>query len=238
MTDSPFARPVFLLVLALLLVACSNTAEEKRIAKLLPEEASFRQLSVCSGSGCAYRHPVRLGAGDWAMIDALFGVPPADPAEERRRIALAVGIMEILVGHQAGTRHDVGRNASVRDQSQQLDCVDEAVNTTTYLRLFEDRGLLRWHQVGLPANRLLDLVDAHNTAVVTDTTSGIAYAVDSWFYDNGAPAMVLPLTAWRNGWDPADEDRRPPDPATGPAPSQTASEERDGRITRAEAAIR
>jgi len=228
----PFARPVSFLALAVLLAACSNAAEERRIAKLLPEASSFGELSVCSGSGCTNRHPVRLGDGDWSKIDALFVVPPPDPAEERRRIALAVGIMEILVGHQAGTRHDVGRNASARDQSQQLDCVDEAVNTTTYLRLFEERGLLRWHQVGLPANRLIDLVDAHNTAVVTDTTSGIAYAVDSWFYDNGTPAMVLPLATWRSGWDPADGDRRPPDPPAGAEPPQTASGERDGQRTR------
>lgn len=214
-------RPVPVLLL-LCLTACSNAAEERRVAKLLPHEVSHAELSVCSGSGCAVRSPVRLGGGDWSKVDAVFGVPPSNPAEERRRIGLAIGIIEILVGPQAGTQRDLGRNASAQDQSEQLDCVDEAVNTTTYLRLIAERGLLRWHEVALPANRLLDLVEAHNTAVVTDTTTGIAYAVDSWFYDNGAPAMVLPLVTWRNGWDPADGDRLPPDGLAQAQPAQTA----------------
>ena len=204
------------------LAACSNAAEERRIALLLPPDESPEALSVCSGSGCAFHNAVHLGNGDWSKVEAVFAVSPANPADERRRIGLAIGIMEVLVSYQAGTGHDSGRNVSARDQSEQLDCVDEAVNTTTYLRLIAERGLLRWHRAGLPANRLLDLVNAHNTAVVTDTSTGIAYAVDSWFYDNGTPAVVLPLATWRAGWDPLNGDTVPPDPGMGEPPAQTA----------------
>src|SRR5690606_10812288 len=107
--------------------------------------------------------------------DALFDPAPASPREERERIARAIGTVEVLVGFQAGTRHDEARNVATREQGQQLDCVDEAVNTTTYLRLIERRGLLRFHEVALPANRILDLVDAHNTAVVVDRATGLSY---------------------------------------------------------------
>src|SRR3546814_6495417 len=64
----------------------------------------------------------------------------------------------------------------------------------------------------MPANRIIDLVDAHNTAVVVDHATGISYAVDSWFFDNGTPAVVLPLVVWRSGWDPQSGDTVPPDP--------------------------
>lgn len=206
------------------LAACSSEMEEQRIAHLLPDDATYQTVPVCSGSGCTVRTMVRLGDEDWSKVESVFAAPPADPADERRRIGLAIGIMEILVGHQAGTRHDVGRNARVRDQSQQLDCVDEAVNTTTYLRLIEERGLLRWHSVGLPANRLIDLVDAHNTAVVIDRTTGAHYAVDSWFYDNGSPAVVVPLSVWRAGWDPDNNgDTLPSDPQAAQLPAQEQS---------------
>lgn len=203
------------------LAACSNAAEESRIALLLPQDATYDTLSVCSGTGCTYRNPVRLGDGDWSKIDALFAVPAEGPADERRRLGLAIGIMEILVGPQAGTKRDLGRNVFGRKHSEQLDCVDEAVNTTTYLRLIEERGHIRYHQVGLPANRIIEVLNAHNTAVVIDTATGVEYAVDSWFYDNGSPAVVLPLVTWRRGWDPLYGDIVPPDPAE-PAPVQAA----------------
>lgn len=204
------------------LAACSNAAEESRIALLLPQDASYDALSVCSGAGCTYRNPVRLGEGDWSKVDALFAVPPEGPADERRRLGLAIGIMEIVVGPQAGTKRDVGRNVFGHQPSEQLDCVDEAVNTTTYLRLIEARGLIRFHEVGLPANRIIEVLNAHNTAVVTDKATGIEYAVDSWFYDNGSPAVVLPLVTWRKGWDPLYGDIVPPDPVTGGTAAQTA----------------
>ena len=211
-------------LLLISLAACSNAAEEGRIARLLPQDATYTDLSVCSGTGCTYRNPVRLDENDWGKIDVLFVVAPTSPADERRRIGLAIGIMEILVGPQAGTKRDVGRNVFGRKQSEQLDCVDEAVNTTTYLRLIEARGLLRFHRVGLPANRLIEVVNAHNAAVVIDQASGMSYAVDSWFYDNGSPAVVLPLETWRAGWDPLYGDTVPPDPdtATAAQPAQAA----------------
>lgn len=211
----------FLLLVAL--AACSNAGEERRVAQLV-QDASYEELSVCSGSGCTYRNPVRLDETDWGKIDVLFAVPPSGAADERRRLGIAIGIMEILVGGQAGTKRDVGRNVFGRKQTEQLDCVDEAVNTTTYLRLIEARGLLRFHDVGLPANRIIEVVNAHNTAVVTDRASGAPYAVDSWFYDNGSPAVVLPLATWRGGWDPLYGDTVPldPDTATAAQPAQAA----------------
>src|SRR3546814_8968515 len=98
-------------------------------------------------------------------VDAVFRSPATSAADGRARIALAIGIREVLVDPQSGTRADTGRNQHSGNRIGQLDCVDEAVNSTTYLRLIEDRGLLRYHDVGMPANRIIDLVDAHNTAV-------------------------------------------------------------------------
>ena len=137
-------------------------------------------------------------------------------------MAYAIAHIEVKVGAKLGIKDRAGMQFTASGDPEQLDCVDEAVNTTTYLRLIAERGLLRWHRAGLPANRLLDLVNAHNTAVVTDTSTGIAYAVDSWFYDNGTPAVVLPLATWRAGWDPLNGDTVPPDPGMGEPPAQTA----------------
>lgn len=207
------------------LAACSSGAEERRVAGLVSTEATFHALTVCHGTGCAQRSAVRLDDTDWSKVEAVFLYPADSAAEERRRIGMAIGVMEVLVGPQSGTAKDTGRNQHSGNRTGQLDCVDEAVNSTTYLRLIAERGLLRFHDVGEPANRILDLVDAHNTAVVIDRGTGIAYAVDSWFYDNGTPAVVVPLVVWRAGWDPINGDTAPRDaappalPASAPAPS-------------------
>jgi hypothetical protein len=206
------ASPLFAAALALGMAACSSGAEERRVAALVSPDAGFETLTVCHGTGCAERSPVRLDENDWSKVDAIFFSPATSAADERARIAVAIGIVEVLVGPQSGTKADTGRNQHSGNRSGQLDCVDEAVNSTTYLRLIADRGLLRYHDVGMPANRIIDLVDAHNTAVVVDRATGIPYAVDSWFFDNGTPAVVLPLVVWRSGWDPLNGDIVPPDP--------------------------
>ena len=42
----------------------------------------------------------------------------------------------------------------------------------------------------------------HTSAVIVETANGQAYAVDSWFHDNGQPAEVVPLEQWVAGWGP------------------------------------
>ena len=90
-------------------------------------------------------------------------------------------------------------------RSGQLDCVDETVNTTVYISLMEDDGLLDWHTLGAPADRNIFTGACcwpQKSAVVTETASGESYAVDSWFHDNGEPAEIVPLSAWLSGWKP------------------------------------
>ena len=158
------AASLLAVMLATGLGACSSGSEERRVAGLVSAEASFQTLTVCHGTGCAERSEVRLDENDWSKIDAVFMSPATSAADERSRIAIAIGIMEVLVGPQSGTARDIGRNQHSGNRTGQLDCVDEAVNSTTYLRLIADRGVLRYHDVAPPANRILDLVDINNLA--------------------------------------------------------------------------
>ena len=212
------AAPLVLFALA----ACGSASEEYRVAGLVPDDVTFETVPVCHGTGCAKRTEVRLDETDWSKVDAVFLAPAAGAADERGRIGIAIGIMEVLVGPQSGTRTDTGRNQHSGNQPDQLDCVDEAVNSTTYLRLIAERGLLRFHDVAPPANRIIEVFNAHNTAVVVDRATGISYAVDSWFYDNGSPAVVLPLAMWRAGWDPLYGDTVPPEPVAATPATNTA----------------
>ena len=86
-----------------------------------------------------------------------------------------------------------------------MDCIDHSTSTTRLLKLLEARGYLRWHRVQDPEVRNWALVfPAHWSAVIEEKTDGEAqrFVVDSWFVDNGQPAVILPLAEWKEGAGP------------------------------------
>ncbi len=171
-------------------------------------------FTVCHGHGCEERAPVSLTAAEWARVVALFRRLPHDAAAERRAVACAVGLLERLVGPRAGTDGDLGGTFPGLGRPGQMDCVDEATNTGTYLRMFADAGLLRFHVPDGRATRGFFLMGwPHTTAVLRERATGRRWAVDSWFHDNGVPARILPLERWRAGWKPRPDDPPPPCPA-------------------------
>ena len=113
--------------------------------------------------------------------------------------------MEVLVGGKIDTSNEKGGNLQgLSSGGNQFDCIDESTNTTTYLTMMEQDGLLRWHKVEERKTRNLFFIGGwpHTTAVISEKESGQRWAVDSWFYDNGVPPAVLPLEQWSNGWKP------------------------------------
>ena len=79
------------------------------------------------------------------------------------------------------------------------DCVDEAANSTSYLLLLEQNGLLRHHRTAPPDIRgfFLDGRYQHYAAVIQDQSTGAPWVVDSWVRDNGQPPVMAPLSQWR-----------------------------------------
>lgn len=165
-----------------------------------PTPASF---TVCHGYGCFWQTTVTLSAEQWAEVTKIFDPPPLNAAEERERLALAIGRIEDVVGPIVGTSTDLPRSPLVPAGLSQQDCIDESVNTTTYATMLVSQGLVHWHRVGTPAERGYFLDEwPHKTAVIEDITDGRAYALDSYFFKNGEPAVVVPLDEWLDGWKP------------------------------------
>lgn len=184
--------------------------EEQRVAKLLEADPTPAKFTVCHGNSCRLRTAVSLSAEQWAQVGALFEPAPADALAERRQIAQAIGLLETFTGHQAQTLDDAPGMGVHWNPDGQLDCIDEATNSTTYLRMMATDRLIRFHDIGLPANRfVLTAWGPSNTATIRETATGKAYAVESFFRHNGEPAYVLPLDVWIAGWVP--EDGPPPD---------------------------
>ena len=192
-----------LLLLLTLLASCAPTRP------LQPTEPlSLDRIPVVYGFGRKYREHIDVSQDDWSTIESIFEPESDDPGEERQRIRRAVAEMERIAGDQTPTHYDVGKNRFPEVSLGQMDCRDESYNTTTYLRLFQERGLLRWHEVLVPAFRAPHVIDTHNAAQIRDRSTSVQYVVDSWFLDNGQPPYIQETHAWLRK-KPFDEDENP-----------------------------
>ena len=185
------------------LAACTTSPSETLLARH-GDRNTVAAFTICHGFGCLRDTVVSLSGDEWGQVRSVFSGEPRDAAEERQRIRAAVAKFENLVGPKTETENDDPGAAIVAlDTRGQMDCIDEAYNTSTYLGLLAQEGLLRFHIVGRPAlrGRLINGWP-HNTATVIETASGDGFAVDSWFHRNGQPPELVPLDIWLAGWSP------------------------------------
>ena len=158
---------------------------------------------------------VRVEPSAQAEFADLFKPPSRNAAEERIRLGRAIALFEIKVGVAIGTSRDryAATTFNKNNDPGQLDCIDETVNTTTYLRLLAGLGLMKFHVIGEAAQRgsisgfaFNDFVT--NTAVIVDRKTGAQFAVDSYFFGNGREPKIIPLAKWSKNWRPSLDDPR------------------------------
>jgi hypothetical protein len=147
-----------------------------------------------------------VSADDWQEITELFAPPPPSPREERLGIRRAVALLEQIAGFQHPTYRDWRMDDINPAGIGCMDCIDEAVNTTTYLRLLEERGLLRFHEVMQKAFRGPFQLDTHYAGQIRQRDTGDLYVVDSWFLANGWPPYVQKTSEWiaKQPWPAAE----------------------------------
>jgi len=163
------------------------------------------QFTVCHGFGCSERTHATLSHDEWLRVAAIFSPRAKNARAEREQIARAVALVERMVGPQTGTdvpqwtHKDMLIFPNLGDKSQ-LDCVDEAVNTWTYMTMMERGGLFHFHHVTQLAGAG-SFADLRNTAVVQEINGGY-YAIDASIVGGGEPPPVMPLAAWTGSWPP------------------------------------
>lgn len=180
-----------------------NTVYLDRFAHPNPTLADF---SECHGFNCTAKSRVSLNQAEWRQVKAIFSPPAKDARAERRQISRAVAQMQKLVGAKTGTAVHQWTHKNMYivpnlGDPTQLDCVDEAVNTWTYMTLMERDGLFRFHRVAkLSGSHVVD-VNQRNTAVMQEIGGG-HYAIDPSLVDSGVPPPVMPLETWLGSWPP------------------------------------
>lgn len=187
------------------------------ISRIYHETPSLDGFDVCAGGGCAEIKYVSLSDGEWQKVAEIFtdarvyalANTQEEAAQERQWIADGIGLLETIVGIKAGTSTDRAGTFNNSIYPGQLDCNDEAINTTSYLRLMQQYGLIKYHEIEDMRTRNFFFTGwPHTAAVIHEVATGQRYAVDSWFYDNGFPATIVPFEVWKSGYIPADSPLR------------------------------
>ena len=166
--------------------------------------AADTNVRICYGYGCIAEAEVRFSDAQLREVGRQLSVA-VDAAEERKLLAVAIGEFYGWAGQQSDIRNDRGGNYADGHSPGKMDCIDHSKSTTRLLKLLQARGNLRWHRVLEPEVRNWALVfPAHWSAVIEEKTGGEAqrFVVDSWFVDNGQPAVILPLAEWKQGAGP------------------------------------
>jgi hypothetical protein len=161
-------------------------------------------VHICYGYGCLVQADIRYTEGQLGEVRRML-FATVNPENERKMISAAIGRLYAWAGEQSDIHNDRAGNYDDGHVSGKMDCIDHSTSTTRLLKMLEARGYLRWHRVLEPVARdVATVFFVHYSAVIEEITEGEAprFAVDSWFVDNGQPAVVLPLGEWKKGAGP------------------------------------
>lgn len=165
------------------------------------------RVSVCFNYGCLAQAEVEYGDEQLDRLGRLF-VRADSPDAERAVVGEAVGLLLGWAGQQSPIAADRGGNYADDAVYGRMDCIDHATTTTRLLRLMENRRWLRFHRVLEPVLRERFVFFQHYSAQIEEIAPSERqqavprFVVDSWFFDNGQPAAVMPLAAWMAGEGP------------------------------------
>ncbi|ADP70853.1 hypothetical protein Rvan_1601 [Rhodomicrobium vannielii ATCC 17100] len=180
-------------------------APELHYADFKGEPPRKNSVWLCHAYGCQQKTKVTFGAQQLSEIAALMAkTKKADtPHEERRAIAYATAYMYVWTGNLVGTIKDrPGMDYEASGDPTQMDCVDHSTNTTSFLLVLQNNGLLKHHTVGRPfaKGNILQGVGhwPHWTAVLTQNDTKVRWAVDSWVYAIGENPIVIEADKWYN----------------------------------------
>ena len=160
-------------------------------------------VTICYNYGCHARAKVNFSEAQLVTLRNSLAAA-SDAVAERKAISRVIGRMYAIAGEQTPVWRDKGGNFADSGEDGQMDCIDHSSNTSTFLSLLDAHGWLKVHAVLEPVRRRRCLVAVHWAARVRDKATQQVYAVDSWYYDNGRPAIVIPVEDWNSGKIPDD----------------------------------
>lgn len=172
-------------------------------------------LRICFNWSCARTQTMTFTADEISgVIKQMTVCSGAAKRDRLQRLRIAMWQMELLAQkYQPMLANDQSVNSQEVGAEGRMDCVDNAANTTTFLRILEDLDALPGWTVKTPRVRMsTSITRAHWTAVVVDQATEELWSVDSWYRVNGHLPFVVPLEDWLHeslGWEPPFDRMNP-----------------------------
>ena len=203
LTQANFPKLPTFAALALLgatLAGCSNSLSDGGTVTTASYAAPDSVLTVCSGYGCIIKDKLTYTEDVPAELALIMEPGRESAAAERAALRNAIAYMETATKKSlrfptTDVEFSYQKHAGKRGQ---MDCVDESLNTISYLKYLHAKGLLRYHT---PIKRFAErglLIDGrypHKSARMRDN-QGVDWAVDSWKTPNGGLPEVFLLSKW------------------------------------------
>ena len=157
-------------------------------------------LRICFNWSCASRQHLAFTTADMREVAQQMALCPSNGLRHRlQRLRIGIWQMEALAQkYQPLLGNDEAINTRDQDRDGRMDCIDNASNTTTYLHVLRELGLLPGWSVASPQVRDPLSMTVHWTAVAVDRERNGPWAVDAWFRPNGHLPFVLPLPDWKD----------------------------------------
>ena len=161
------------------------------------ETIDIDRIPVCYNFACNTREIVGISTNEWTEVVNWFQPPALNAVEERKQIQHAIGWLEVVVGRYTPIHLDNGQNKFADHSWGQMDCIDESINVTTFLKLLERYQLLRFHRVLERAYRRT-MWDQHWAGQIEERDSGKHWVVDSWFQGFGKLPYLQETEQWKD----------------------------------------
>jgi hypothetical protein len=185
-------------------------------ARPLPPEYRIHEdgsvvLRLCFNWSCATRQRVTFTASEMTQVATQMALCPNDVLHDRlQRMRVGIWQMEELAQkRQPLLANDQGVNHQDQETAGRMDCIDNASNTTTYLKVLHDLNLLPGWSIAKPQVRDRFWFSVHWSAAVVDAQTNdpapSPWVVDSWFRRNGNLPFVMPLADWESGRVPWEQ---------------------------------
>ena len=166
---------------------------------------AYSNFQLCYAHGCSKKVDVQLSDQEWEIVENVFSPYGQNSTAEREAIAKAVQLLERMTGDKTGINTDRGSSFPGLFKANQMDCVDETVNTNIFLLQLQMDGLLKYHRFyGITSRGFLVHGWPHFASTIEEMSSQELFVVDSWFSDHGGRVYILPEKIWKQGWNPED----------------------------------
>lgn len=162
-------------------------------------------VQICYNYGCASQAVAEVSEARLKSLrDSLLLA--VSPEQERGLLSRAMGSLYGWAGEQTPIHVDKGGNFADEGAPGSMDCIDHSQTSERFLQMLERRGMLRYHRVVGRIKRMRYFVVEHNAVEIEElSATAPRYVVDSWYVDNGRPAVVLPRESWMSGEEPNEQ---------------------------------